>query len=360
MIYSLRITSFRCHRQAELPGLSRINLLLGKNNSGKSAVLEALLFLALPANPRDVMVRLNELRGYGPGADQDEIMESLFYNWDRTQEVIIEAADVAGAFPPKTKDTPGWRELRIKATFGAKRENGPGGVIDSASLVGATQGLAFQYRSPVTSVGRTVTDLTPKASRRTLTDLEDTSAVVYIPARAVPDAQTVAQSFSRLEIARQHEPVVEALRVIEPRLRRLTVVATRGGSVLYGDLGAQHLMPVPLMGDGMIRVLSIALALAGSQNGLVLLDEVENGLHHSALPGVWRMIAQTARRLNVQVFAATHSDECIRALHNAVVSLDAREDLRLYRFDLTERGTRVVDYTADELAAAIESEQEIR
>ena len=360
MIYTLRITNFRCHHQAELHGLSRINLLLGKNNSGKTAVLEALLLLSLPGNPRDVMVRLNELRGYGPGADQDEIMESLFHNWDRTQEISLEATDVAGAFLPRTKEMPGWRELRIKATFGSRRENGSGGVLESANMIGATQGLAFQYRSPVTSVGRTVTDLTQRASRQTLTDLEDASAVVYIPARSVPDAQTVAQRFSRLEIARQHEPVVEALRVIEPRLRRLTVVATRGGSVLYGDLGAQHLMPVPLMGDGMIRVLSIALALAGSQNGMVLLDEVENGLHHSALPGVWRMIAQTARRLNVQVFAATHSDECIRAAHRAVVSLNTREDLRLCRFDLTEQGTRVVDYTADELATAIESEQEVR
>ena len=360
MIHSLRITSFRCHRQAELLGLSSINLLLGKNNSGKTAVLEALLFLSLPANPRDVMVRLNELRGYGPGADQDEIMESLFHNWDRTQEVCIEAADMPGGFPPKTKDTPGWRELRIKATLGARRENGPGGVIESAGLVGATQGLTFQYRSPATSIGRTVTDLAQKAGRQTLADLEDTSAVVYIPARTVPDAQTVAQRFSRLEIARQHEPVVDALRVVEPRLKRLTVVATRGGSVLYGDLGAQHLMPVPLMGDGMIRVLSIALALAGSQNGLVLLDEVENGLHHSVLPGMWRMIAQTARRLNVQVFAATHSDECIRALHSAVSALDYQTDLQLYRFDMTQRDTRVTHYTADELATAIESEQEVR
>jgi len=265
-----------------------------------------------------------------------------------------------GGFPPKTKDTPGWRELRIKATLGARRENGPGGVIESVGLVGATQGLTFQYRSPATSIGRTVTDLAQKAGRQTLADLEDTSAVVYIPARTVPDAQTVAQRFSRLEIARQHEPVVDALRVVEPRLKRLTVVATRGGSVLYGDLGAQHLMPVPLMGDGMIRVLSIALALAGSQNGLVLLDEVENGLHHAVLPGMWRMIAQTARRLNVQVFAATHSDECIRALHSAVSALDYQTDLQLYRFDMTQRDTRVTHYTADELAAAIESEQEVR
>ena len=360
MIHGLRITNFRCHRQVELLGLSRINLLLGKNNSGKTAVLEALAFLSLRANPRDVMVRLNELRGYGAGADQDEIMESLFHNWDRTQEISIEATDTAGEFRPKTKDTPGWRELRIRAMLGARRENGPGGVIDGASLVGATQGLTFQYRSPATSIGRTVTDLTQKASRQTIADLEDTSAVVYIPAHTVPDAQTVAQRFSRLEIARQHEPVVDALRVIEPRLRRLTVVATRGGSVLYGDLGAKHLMPVPLMGDGMLRALSIALALAGSQNGLVLVDEVENGLHHSALPGVWRMIAQTARRLNVQLFAATHSDECIRALHSAVSSLSYQEDLRLYRFDMIERGTRAVDYTSEELAAAIESEQEVR
>jgi hypothetical protein len=245
--------------------------------------------------------------------------------------------------------------------MGGKSGRPSSGVIEGSELVDTTQGLLFRFKlSDGNRVVREVTDLTRKPGRRAATGSEGERAVVFIPARGIPDPQEEAQRFSRLEIANRHEAVVEALRLIEPRLKRLTVVATRGGSVLYGDLGGGHLMPVPLMGDGMLRTLSIALAMVNSQGGLVLVDEVENGLHYSVLADLWRMIAQTARRLEVQVFAATHSDECIRALYEAVESLGCQEDLRLYRFDLTGDGTRAVDYSADELSAAIASEQEVR
>ena len=71
MIKNLTITNFRTHRLVELKQLGRVNVLLGKNNSGKTAALEALFFLSLPLNPREVLVRLNELRGYGAGTDPE-------------------------------------------------------------------------------------------------------------------------------------------------------------------------------------------------------------------------------------------------------------------------------------------------
>jgi len=69
------------------------------------------------------------------------------------------------------------------------------------------------------------------------------------------------------------------------------------------------------------------------------------------------MIFQTSKKLNVQVFATTHSDECLKAAYEAAESLKCDDCLKLYRFDKIEDGTRVEDYTADELFYAITSNQ---
>ena len=81
-------------------------------------------------------------------------------------------------------------------------------------------------------------------------------------------------------------------------------------------------MPLSSLGEGAKRLLGLSLALTNARNGILLLDEIENGIHYSVLPDVWRLIFQTARRLNVQVFATTHSWDCIEAFQKAAAEDD--------------------------------------
>lgn len=94
MIRSLRIENFRSHRLVELKDMGRINLVLGKNNTGKTALLEALLLLSLPSNPGDVLARMNESRGYGSDPDSEEMWDSVFHEWDHSQDVRVESEAV--------------------------------------------------------------------------------------------------------------------------------------------------------------------------------------------------------------------------------------------------------------------------
>jgi len=130
--------------------------------------------------------------------------------------------------------------------------------------------------------------------------------------------------------------------------------------MVYGDMGEGHLVPVPLMGEGMVRMLSIATAMANNQGGIILIDEIENGLHYSVLPSLWNMIFKIAIELDIQVFAATHNDECLYAASQIAQSQANQKELRLFRLDLRDGKTIVTDYTADELVAALASDQEVR
>jgi len=366
MIQNLTIKNFKAHKSIEMKELTNVNILLGKNNSGKTAMLEALLFLSLPSSSQKVLMRLNELRGYRTGEDSGEIWDSLFYNWDRSKEISIEISET----PDKSAVTSNMKEnirriLNIRPIIGEKDKSHINiGTIGSSDFIEVTKGLTFMFEL---SDGET-----PKREHREIAnsmnlsvikinnDLKRDQAIVFIPARNIPNSESEAIGYSQLEVENRHDKVVDILRILEPNLGRLFVAATKKGSVIYGDVGKDRPMPLPLMGDGIIHILSIALAMVNSQNGLVLIDEIENGLHYSVLTDVWKMIFQTSQKLNVQVFVATHSDECIKAAYEAVESLKCYDSLKLYRFDRIKDGTRVVDYTANELSVAIASEQEVR
>ena len=93
---------------------------------------------------------------------------------------------------------------------------------------------------------------------------------------------------------------------------------------LSGHNGFIHLLS---LGQGVNRLFEIALALVNAKDGLLLIDEIENGLHYSVQPAVWRMIFDMSRKLNVQVFATSHSWDCIKAFRAAVANNKQEDSL---------------------------------
>jgi AAA15 family ATPase/GTPase len=116
--------------------------------------------------------------------------------------------------------------------------------------------------------------------------------------------------------------------------------------------------PIPLrsLGDGMQRVLGIILALVNAKDGMLLIDEFENGLHYSVQPDIWRLLFKVAHRLNVQVFATTHSWDCIEAFQKAAVE-DAGEEGMLIR--LEEKNNEIGTTLFDERRLGIATREQI-
>ena len=137
------------------------------------------------------------------------------------------------------------------------------------------------------------------------------------------------------------------------------MVMLAGQPVLHGDIGIDHLVPLPVMGEGMARLASLVLCIGNAPNGVVLVDEIENGLHWTVLTKVWTAIADAARQFNTQIFATTHSRECIVAAHNAFVE-SGLYDFRLHRLERAGNTIRAVTYNNETLAAAIEIGLEVR
>lgn len=352
MLDHLRIRNYRLFRELDIPRLSRVNVVAGRNNAGKTALLEAVFLLSAAGHPHLAATNATVLRTAGADSEAQMTKEALvetlwkpfFFGFDAGGPIEITAAHEPSG------------HLSLKIALEARR---------STSL-------------SVQDAGRT--DLTPMdelvftfqhdeaESVKTAARLVNGKIEFDHPQESVPFPCFLATSRSRtdhddavrlgaLRKRKQGDVLLEALQVIEPRLRSIEDNSASGSPMIWGDIGLSELVPLSVMGEGMTRFASIVLAMANVPAGVVLIDEVENGLHHSVLADIWRVIDNASRQFGVQVFATTHSFECAQAADQAIKT----DALSLHRLGRNDDGIcHCVTYDRAEIAAAIRHEIEVR
>ena len=133
----------------------------------------------------------------------------------------------------------------------------------------------------------------------------------------------------------------------------------QGRRVMLRIAGERTPVPLKSLGDGATRFFALALALANSRNGFLVIDEAENGIHHSMQRDLWKMVLQTALKNDVQVFAATHSWDCVRGFAQAVMESEDAGGV-LVRLERHGDETRAIEYSEEELRVAAEQGIEVR
>ncbi len=173
----------------------------------------------------------------------------------------------------------------------------------------------------------------------------------------------VEKLWDAIELTRLEDEVIKALKLILPELEKIGLKILLNDSTQrfpYAKV-REYYQPLPLrsFGDGMNRLFGFALALANCGGGILMIDEIENGLHYSVLLDVWRLIFNTARELNVQVFATTHSLDCIKAFQRAAEE-DKKDEGMLIR--LARKGDKIkaVLFDEREMETVVENNIEVR
>lgn len=185
---------------------------------------------------------------------------------------------------------------------------------------------------------------------------------MYTPAKGLTE-QRLTELWDKIALTKQEEDVLAALSFIAPGLKNLNFVSTpfSGGEripvVRIKDIDE----PLPLynLGDGMLRALGISLALVNVRNGILLIDEFENGLYYTVQPDIWRLIFQVARRLNIQVFATTHSWDCIEAFQRAAKE-EHQEEGYLIRLEYIQGNIAATVFDESKLGIATREHIEVR
>lgn len=359
---SFTATGFRGFSDLHIPALGRVNLFVGKNNVGKTSLLEAILMYAAGVTPGAIVELLTT---------REELTESAVHR----RRVDSESLDVAlqrlfhsredGSTEPSFSlgsATNGGMRLTVRRGWVRilyTDDDEPRlrfSVSEVQDLFGDQQrALQVEFERTEKRIIRYERLL---AQARAVTQPNPVLPATFVPAFGL-DPAAVGVAWDRIALTDAEDLVRDALRIIAPDVDRISLVGDtdRSGDRKIVVRLRQQSGPVPLrsMGDGMARLLDISLALVNTQDGVLLLDEVENGIHYSVQPSMWSMIFDIADRLNVQVFATTHSWDCIQAFQAIANSRPSVGSL--HRLD--RRGDDVVAVPFDEREMAIAAREQI-
>ena len=330
MLKSIEIKNFRAFTHLSIDGLSRLNLFTGQNGVGKTCLLEA-LFLHLGAHNSEISARLNVFRGLRPVApDAKETWGWLLYNRRIQDTAVVTSIDDEGCR----------RELRvslrsptikIKPKDEAQRD-GQGELTEVGSAPQSPQELILAFAQDGSkSEARAV--FQPDGVR-----FDVGGNPVFPPSFLLTtrhrSEKELADKFAGIEEQLREGEVFEMLRIIEPRLKRLAIAVVGDALMLKADVGIDRLIPIALLGEGLARVASVALSILNASDGCVLVDEIENGVHHSLHERIWEALLSACRKENVQLFATSHSRECALAAHRAFSkSLQFDYEFAAYRLE---------------------------
>jgi predicted ATPase len=168
--------------------------------------------------------------------------------------------------------------------------------------------------------------------------------------------------WDEVNLTPEEDDVVKAMQLLEPRIQRIGLVSRPSSinAIKLRLLGEPHPIPLSRLGDGMRRLFGIAIALTVSKSGYLIIDKIDTGLHYNAQTDMWRLVLETAKRLNVQVFATTHSWDCIAAFQSAMEEMEDPTIGKLVRLDARSNQLRAIEYDAEDLEVTVSHGIEVR
>jgi AAA15 family ATPase/GTPase len=375
MLKSFQISNFRLFQHLEVERLGRVNLIVGKNNSGKSTFLEALKLYASNADAT-VLLDLVEARQENWFSEAQlrfqkfigDPVRHLFFDHKlpKVGETGITLGEIASSaklhintatYQNKINDEGSMTRVRI---LGGRTDDE---LPNVEVVLVAEQGTRTKR---LLRLGRGVREIGHRSNIMLYENQESEFKYIWqvVATEGIPN-QELAALWDVTGLTDLEPEIISALALIDDRISGVAFVGdlsrTRSNDnriPLVKLKGIEEPLPLKSMGDGMTRLLHIIVALVNARNGLLLIDEFENGLHWSIQPKVWDIVFQLSERLNVQVFATTHSRDCIEGFDQA---WNIHPELgSFFRLDVKTNLIKATAYTSETLTDAIDMDVEVR
>ena len=351
---NIEINNFRGIDHLKIDDFSRVNIFLGQNSSGKSSVLECLFLLLGMYNP-NLPQNINSIRARSYHSSLLDL-GYMFHNYD-----LRVSPEISSEMFDKTK-----RHLALYLTYVFDEKSQPdipNGQIPTSETKTFLNTLKMvfdivsnqQKNSYESSI--TVNQQGLVSNKKLAEGYLEKNSVVFLTSDLA--ASNPANDLVELAKRRMKDSVIEQLKFFDSRITTLEILNT----VAYVGLeGIDQLLSVNMQGDGLRRYLNIVAASANPMNNILLIDEIENGLHYSAYRKLWEAIFALAVSTNKQVFVTTHSKEMLQKLNQMLEEHpEYRNEMRLYTLENTlKKGYQAYKYTYEGLSGASENDIELR
>lgn len=347
MINNIEIKNFRGFEKLTIEGCRRINVIVGDNGVGKTALLEA-IFLALSGHP-EVAVRLRQWRGLegsfsgSPRQIEDALWGDYFHQVDSKRTISI-ALSGSG----------------VEARTCVISRN-PGEVLiplSSQDPGGAARPVSFTWFDS-TGQDRTITPKISPVGIQLPPGDEDLPDHFFFAAQQPVTSSDNAHRFSELSRARRVQPFIETIRKEYSWIEDLGIEVLGGMPVIHATVeGVQEKVPLTSVSGAINRVIGIVLAMASRARSVLLVDEVENGIYYKHQLAASRVFLSSAREYNSQLFLSTHSEEWLEAFIEAAG--ESLHDISLWRVVRSRKGPEVLQFSGATLKAGVEHGGEVR
>ncbi len=379
MLKSFQISNFRLFQHLEIERLNRVNLIVGKNNAGKSTFLEAVTLYASNASP-SVFLDLVESRQENWVSEAQTQSQNFSGNsvrhlfFGHKLPKIGEQGILVGEISPSTKihisaaayqnkadDEDTVRKIRVSGIQLDLFDEDPSSFeiflvaeegertrrlfrLDGEDMRGLRRNTAIRLYQRQDAEFKLICQIvsTGNMSNRKLAALWDLTSLTNLESDVISSLGLIDKRVSGVAF-------VEDINQKRSGENRIPLIKLEG---------IDEPLPLKSMGDGMTRLFHIIVALVNAQNGLLLIDEFENGLHWSVQPSVWDIVFQLAERLNVQVFATTHSRDCVQGFDSIWTKYP--ELGAFFRLDAKDGNIKSTEYTLETLTDAIDMDVEVR
>ena len=305
MIKQLNIKNFLTFKELTIDPLKRVNLIAGKNNAGKTALLEALRILTSKGDSSILCNILKNRGSYNGGKNNN--FQALFHSLSTKKNIAINSLLIY---------------QKNRSSFLVTLNNTPPQELYS----GANPDHPF-----------------------------DTA--VFVP--YLSNYKTLNRLWNSIVLTPKEDDVIKIIREsVEPKLMRFDVGSDQ---VRVRLKGSEKPVPLKSLGDGVYRILLIALSLANAKGKCLLIDEIELGLHHSVIEKLWEMIFKYAKEWDIQVFATTHSQDAIKTFHYIASTEENINDAEYIRLQIGRNGeNEAIVYDSNRLIDSLDLELEIR
>lgn len=368
---SLEIKNYKNLKDFKIDSLSRVNLIVGRNNVGKSTLLEAISIFAAGGNIsclRDILEIRGETRKY---SSEDAIEKEIegyasLYSDGNTNNFYNESIQIVSDLFTQDLHTVGLKLLK----FVDIKE------IDQDGIQKFTRKfLENTSESDITDSNAPTGIMASNGEKRAFYTIDERKRVSgtdkNIPYEYVRTSQISSSKnpalFDKIALSPLEKEIIKALQIIEPRIEAINFLNDESNyrNLLREDNRVPFVVfpmntrryRLTSMGDGLNRILTIILALLNCKEGILLIDEFENGLHYSVQTQLWQIIYKLAEELNIQVFATTHSEDCIKSF----VTADSAQAGKIIRLENRDGNIVPVLFNDSErLQFAIDQNIEIR
>jgi len=350
MIESIRIENFRCYQKLELENLRRINVIVGQNASGKTALLES-IFIAGGNNP-EIVIRVDAFRGLGIAlkikierSTYESLWRDLFFGFDQNKNITIH---LTGS-PANSRSV----NISYSRDHSFTLPISEIANVDSPLIVP----IVFEWTDFNRVVSRSEVKLTQEGL--VFAGLSEALPVYFFSSAAQSNPTENADRFSDLSKIGKEKAIIEELRKQFLYIDDVSIQTRSGNAMLYASIkDIPEKMPIALVSSGINKLLTLMLGLADKPQGIVLVDEIENGFYHDTLPTIWSTLLRFCKGYNAQLFASTHSQECLNALLPTIKQNE--EDFLLIR-TYKENGRCLAEtFSGRKLVSAISQNIDVR